>query len=597
VPIPSEHDYSELQSFKYHADTGRYIYVQVEKGLKSFGGYVLGSTAASVVQVPEYPRMLRFMADGALLSLSGEKRIAVVGRNVPGMALEIARVLPDQLQHLVSFNQGTYAKPQLYSLSADQITERFVQKVPFGETDPGKAHFEGVDLGKYFGSGMNAKHGVFLLKLGQLKPEEPKAEVDPQAEDGDAADSADEGNGGNNAMADSEQINDQEEPNVGDSRLIVVTDLGMIAKKSLDGSHDVYVQSIHGGTPTEGANVDVVGKNGQTLLTRVTDASGHVHFDPMDGLTREKTPAMFVVRKGDDLSFLPIGERDRQLDFSRFDIGGERNAKNAGRLSAYLFSDRGIYRPGDAFHVGIIVRAADWSRPLDGIPLLAEITDARGTVVEQRKLRVDTAGFLNVDYTTQESAPTGTWNVNVYIVKDGHADAQIGSVGVQIKEFQPDRMKAEAHLSQSAPDGWVKPDGLKALFSLQNLFGTPAQDRRVEATLTLQPSIPNFRGYPDYRFFDPQRAKDGYSEPLADGKTNDKGEAEFVLDLSKYVNATYQLRFFAKGYEAEGGRSVAAETRQLVSSLDYLIGTKTDGQLDFVQRNAKQSSSAALSRS
>jgi len=349
------------------------------------------------------------------------------------------------------------------------------------------------------------------------------------------------------------------------------------------------VQSIKGGVPVEAATVDVVGKNGQTLVSHATDATGHVHFDPLDGMTREKTPALFIVHKGDDLSFLPIGEYDRALDFSRFDIGGERNAKNAGRLSAYLFSDRGIYRPGDTFHVGIVVRAADWSKPLDGIPLVAEITDARGSVVEQRKLRLDTAGFLAIDHTTQESAPTGAWNVNVYIVKDGKADVQIGSTSVQIKEFLPDRMKAEARLSQSAPDGWVKPENLKAMFTLQNLFGTPAQDRRVEATLALSPSVPSFRGYADYRFFDPQRAKEGYTDALGERKTDDKGEAEFPLDLAKYAGATYQLRFFAKGYEAEGGRSVAAETRQLVSSLDYLVGTRTDGALDFVQRNAKRS--------
>ncbi|WP_018973277.1 MG2 domain-containing protein [Rudaea cellulosilytica] len=589
APIPTEHDYAELASFKYRADPGRYIYVKVDKGLKSFGGYVLGNLVTNIVPVPEYPRMLRFMADGALLSLSGEKRVAVVARNMPGMQLEVGRVLPDQLQHLVSFNQGSYAKPQLYSLNADQITERFVQKLPFGEGDPAKAHFEGVDLGKYFGSGANAKHGVFLLKLGVLKPDEKKAEPDANADEPEAG--ADQEGEGEASYAEGEAAGtDRVEGDMPeDSRLIVVTDLGMITKKSLDGSYDVYVQSIANGAAVAAANVDVVGKNGQTLVTHTTDAGGHVHFDPLDAMKREKTPAMFVVRKGDDLSFLPLGERDRSLDFSRFDIGGERNAKNAGRLSAYLFSDRGIYRPGDTFHVGVIVRAADWSKPLDGIPLIAEITDARGAVVDTRKLRVETAGFLGVDYTTQESAPTGTWNVNVYIAKDGEADKQIGSVGVQIKEFLPDRMKAEAHLSASSPDGWVKPDGLKALFSLQNLFGTPAQNRRVEATLTLTPSIPSFRAYPDHRFFDPQRAKDGYSDPLGERTTDDKGEAEFPLDLSKYANATYMLRFFAKGYEAEGGRNVAAQASQLVSALDYLVGAKTDGALDFVTRDAKRS--------
>ncbi len=574
--VPTEREYEALHSFKFHADPNRYIFVRVEKNLRSFGGYVLGKSSPTVVQVPQYPRMLKFMADGALLSLNGEKRVSVVARNVPGMELEIGRVLPNQLQHVVGFNHGTYAKPSLEPLTADQITERFVQKIPFSQDDPQKAHFEGVDLGQYLDKGGAAKHGVFLLKLAKLKPEEKPQTDDPQADASD--ESSEEGDGeGQGEVDNSSDSNDDGTP-LGDSRLIVVTDLGVIAKKSLDGSQDVFVQSIKTGSPVGDVVVNVVGRNGQTLVTENTPADGHVHFDTLAAFTREKTPAMYVVHKGDDESFLPIGEYDRNLDFSRFDIGGERNAKNSNKLSAYLFSDRGIYRPGDTFHVGLIVRAANWANPLSGIPLQADITDARGIVVESKKIRVSTAGFEEMSYTTQESAPTGGWNVNLYIVKDGKADAQIGSVGLQVKEFMPDRMKADARLSQNVADGWIKPENLKVLFTLQNLFGTPAQNRRVEATLSLQPYFPSFHSYPDYKFFDPNHAKEGYSEPLGDRTTDDKGEAEFPLDLTKYGTSSYQLRFFGKGYEAEGGRNVAAETHTLVSSLDYLIGAKTDRQ-------------------
>ena len=587
-PVPTEHEYDALHSFKFHADPGRYIFVKVDKGIKSFGGYVLGKGRTETMQVPEYPKMLRFMADGALLSLSGDKRVSVVARNVPAMEMEIARVLPDQLQHLVTFNNGTYAKPSLWGIQPDNITERFVQKIAFSANEPGKAQFQGIDLGQYLGAGAAGKRGVFLLKLSVAKPEPPKMEVDPQADE-NAEDDATNGEGMSAAEAEGEGDAETEgaEP-AGDSRLVVITDLGIIAKKSLDGSQDVFVQSIHSGSPIADATVEVIGKNGQTLFTRATDRDGRVHFDALTGLTREKTPAMYVVHKGDDESFLPVGERDRQLDYSRFDIGGERNAKDAGKLGAYLFSDRGIYRPGDTFHVGLIVRAEDWSKPLVGIPLEAEIVDARGTSMEKRKLRLNDSGFDEISYTTQESAATGGWAVNLYIVKDGKTDAQIGSVALQVKEFQPDRMKAEARLSHSVPEGWVKPDDLKALFTLQNLFGTPAQNRRVEATLSLTPYFPTFHNYTEYKFFDPQRAKEGYTEPLGESTTNDKGEAEFPLDLTKYGTSSYQLRFFAKGYEAEGGRNVAAEARTLVSSLDYLIGAKAVDNLEFVNRGAKR---------
>ncbi|TDR48618.1 hypothetical protein DFR29_101238 [Tahibacter aquaticus] len=587
-PVAAEQDYSELQSFKFRADPGRYLYVRVNKGLRSFGGYQLRENSNNVVQVPEYPRILRFMADGALLSLSGEKRVAVVSRNVPGMKLEIARVLPDQLQHLVSFNQGSFAAPELGALSRDKITERFEQKVTFPSDDPTKAHYEGVDLSQYLASG---KRGVFLLKLRDYDPA-TEAEAKSEGEGDDAAVSAPDDSVGEYAEEGGEyegEYGDGEEySELSDSRFIVVTDLGLVTKKSLDGSLDVFVQSIASGAPVEGATVEILGQNGQELVRQSSDAGGHVRFASVDAFTREKSPALFVVKKGDDLSFLPVGKYDRRLDFSRFDIGGIKNARSAGQLSAYLYSDRGLYRPGDTFHIGMIVRAADWSRDLSGVPLEAEILDARGLSVERRKIRLGEVGFEELAFTTQETSPTGSWTVNLSLVKDDEQTQLIGSTSVQIKEFLPDRMKATAHLSQEVIEGWIKPDNLSARVNLQNLFGTPAQNRRVEATLTLSPVLPMFRSWPEHVFHDPQKAKEGYSEPLGEQTTDTEGNAEFPLDLAKYGTATYRLHFLAKGYEAEGGRSVAAETVSLVSSLDYLVGVKTVDNLDYVTRNAER---------
>lgn len=594
-PIAAELDYSEQQSYKFRADPGRFVYVRVGKGLAAFGGYQLADKVDNVLQVPDYPRILRFMADGALLSLSGEKRVAVVSRNVPGMKLEIARVLPDQLQHLVSFNSGTFAQPELGALSRDKITERFEQKLAFESDDPTKAHYEGVDLSKYLASG---RRGVFLLRLrdydpaSEPAPQEAKGEEGVSAPDPYAGSESGEGeysdgeSEGYSSSYDGDSSGEYSELN--DARFVVVTDLGLIIKKSLDGSLDAYVQSIATGAPVEGASVEVVGQNGQALEHASSDATGHAHLASVDAYTREKSPAMFVVRKGEDLSFLPVGKRDRRLDFSRFDVGGIKNARSAGQLSAYLYSDRGLYRPGDTVHVGMIVRAADWSRDLSGVPLQADILDARGLSVDKRKIRLGEAGFEELSFATQETSPTGSWTVNLSLIDQYDNPQLIGSTTVQIKEFLPDRMKATAHLSREVVEGWIKPDDLSARVSLQNLFGTPAQERRVEATLTLSPVLPLFRSWPEHTFFDPQKAKEGYSEPLGEQVTNTEGIAEFPLDLAKYGTASYRLHFLAKGYEAEGGRSVSAETASLVSSLDYLIGVKVTDNLDYVARGAER---------
>ena len=594
--VPTEGEYEAGQSFKYHAEPGQRIYVRVEKGLKSFGGYILGKPRVEVFTVPDYPKLLRFMADGSLLSLSGSKRVSVVSRNLPGMKVEVGRVLPDQLQHLVSLNEGTYSRPSLnYAFSEDHIVDRFEQKRSFPKGDPGKAHYEGIDLAQYLKDG---KRGVFLLHLSsydaaaekKAADAASKAEQGPQAAprasdepEGDAVEGESEG------QSESESEGGENTPDPTDTRLIVVTDLGVLVKRAVDGSQDVFVQSIHDGQPVAGATVSVLAVNGQTLYSEATGAEGVVHFPTLKGLEREKRPVMYLVKKGEDLSFLPIGGYDRQLDYSRFDIGGERNASNQGQLSAYLFSDRGIYRPGDTFHIGLIARAASWTRSVAGVPLQAEIVDPRGVSVKQLAMSMDASGFGELAYAPAETAPTGTWTVNLYIVKDGKAGAQIGSTTVQVKEFLPDRMKVEAKLSQQVPEGWVKPDQLKGLVDVQNLFGTPAENRRVEASLTLRPAWPEFRSWPGYHFYDVRRAKEGYEESLQDGTTDDKGHAEFDLDLKKYADATYQLYFLAKAYEAEGGRSVAAAAQTLVSSNDWLVGYKAADSLDYVSRGTPRS--------
>ncbi|HEX7814150.1 alpha-2-macroglobulin, partial [Dyella sp.] len=599
--VPTENDYASLQSFKFHAEPGQRIYVRVEKGLRSFGGYLSGQATAQAITVPDYPKLLRFMADGSLLSMSGSKRVSVVSRNLPGMRVEVGRVLPDQIQHLVSLNQGNYTRPDLvYGFSEDHIVERYEVKRSFPKGDPGKAHYEGVDLGQYLKEG---KRGVFMLHLSayDAKAEAKKEQAEKAAEDeakngfssGNSAASGDQGEGEGDegegdAPADDDAAADDARPAPQDTRLVVVTDLGMLVKKAVDGSQDVFVQSIASGQPVAGASVAVVALNGQTLYSETTSGDGVVHFPSLKGLDRDKKPVMYLVKKGDDLSFLPIGTYDRQLDYSRFDIGGERNAVSDGALSGYLFSDRGIYRPGDTFHIGLIVRAATWTRSVAGVPLQAEIVDPRGVAVKQVPLSMDASGFAELEYAPAETAPTGTWTINLYIVKDGKTNAQIGNTTVQVKEFLPDRMKVDAHMSQQVTEGWVKPEDLKGEVDVQNLFGTPATDRRVSASLTLRPAYPAFRSWPDYHFYDVRRAKDGYQEDLEDGKTDDKGHAEFNLDLKKYADATYQLYFLAKAYEAEGGRSVAAATQTLVSSNDWLVGYKATDDLDYVSRGASR---------
>ena len=550
--IASEKEYATLHSFRYQAEVGRSIYLEVKHGLRSFGGYLLDKGYDATLRVPEFPKELKIMQSGGILSLSGEKKVSLYARDVEAVRYEVGRVLPGQLHHLVAQNNGNFQNPEFYNyrFSSENITEVFSSVLKLPKLAHGKPQYAAVDLGEYLEGKRDEKRGLFFLKI----------------ESFDAVRKISTGKT--------------------DNRLILVTDLGVLVKDNGDGSHDVFVQSLSSGEPVKDAKVEVVGKNGQPVLTEATDGDGHAHLPKLTSYTREKSPLLYLVKHGGDLSFLPYDRSDRYLNLSRFPIEGVRDDDKPQGLSAYMFSDRGIYRPGDEIRVGLIVKPRDWKQSLSGVPLEVTVEDARGLMVKKDKIRLSESGFEEIRYTTQDASPTGTWNVNVYVIKDGHQGALLGSTAVRVQEFLPDRLKISARLSADSVEGWVSPKDLKARVFLQNLFGTPATGRRVRALLELVPTFPSFSKFRDYRFADPLRAKESVSDSLPDGETNQEGEVEFDLGLSRFAAATYRLRFLANGYEAEGGRSVAAEAQVTVSPLPFLIGFKPDGDLHYVNKGS-----------
>ncbi|MDR0761638.1 MAG: alpha-2-macroglobulin family protein [Campylobacteraceae bacterium] len=566
-PLELKMDDIELEtqnivSFKYKNKPGEYIYVSVGKDIETIGGYKAKSISRAVLNVPEFPKVLKFANEGVLLSLKGEKKVPVFTRNTQGYQLEINRVIPSQLQHLISFNSNWQFSQTSFGYNADKshFTEQFTYNKTLPETNGGEVLYDGVDLSEYLGKNSKDTKGIFLVTLSSWNPEDKRV--------------SDYG--------------------VGGSRMIVVTDIGIVAKRSVDKSHDVFVQSIKEGRAIEGAKVSVLGKNGVTIASEMTDKNGHVHFKAIDDSKPSLYPTLYIVQKDNDLSFLPFdGYADnRRLEFSRFDTGGIQNILERGRLNAYLFSDRGLYRPGDSVNIGSIVRAEDWSIPIGGIPVTASIYDARGQLFKSTYFTIDESGFDELSFTTTPDAPTGNWIVYLHVAKD-YTDKQkagilLGSISVSIKEFEPDRMKAELKLTPSRVKGWLKPAELSAALKVENLFGTPAQNRRVTSSLILSPAAFYFKEYQGYHFYDGYFSKERFDIDLEESKTDENGIAALNLLLEEHEKASYQMAVVAEAFEAGAGRSVASAASALISPNDYLIGAKADGDLGYIKKDGSR---------
>ena len=559
--VSNEREHVELHSFRLQCEPGRQVYVRIDAGLRSFGGYLMARAVDRVLAVPDYPREVHIAYQGALLALSGPKKLVLETRAVAAVRVQVGRLLPDQLQHLVTQSGGDFAQPRFTSAAFDaaNITERYEEIRPVAPLPAGAASYQSLDLAPYLGRPGAAGQGVFLLTVEAYDP--VSARVLPA------------------------RANEATE----DTRLVVVTDLGLIAKRAVDGSQELFVQSIASGAPLPDTLLEVIGRNGAPLLSRRTDAAGHAHFPDLRSYRDEREPVLYLASAGADSSFLPIRSHVEALDLSRFDVGGLSNRAERAALSAYLFCDRGIYRPGDEIRAALIVKTQDWRALPPGLPLRVQITDPRGVAVKRELLHLGSAGFEELRYQTRASAPAGGYTLDVYLLKAGAHEDLLGSLTVRLQEFLPDRMRMSTHFSAEQSEGWVGPEQLQALVTLENLFGTPAAGRRVRASMRLTPADVTFERYHDYLFRDPQAARAGFAEDLSEQTTTEQGRAAFDLNLGRFARATYRVALVVQGYEADGGRAVSAEATQLVSSLPFLVGWKADGALDFIARGAARS--------
>ena len=533
--------------------------------MHGLGGFTLTRAYQTVVAVPEYPQEISFLHKGSLISLSDEKKLTVLIRGVPLVKFSVARVLPGEINHLISQTSGDFDNPTFLndSFNSNDISQIFSEKRAFNIDNPGDVQYTTLDFNQYLTSANSNTNplGLFLISAqGWDKDNDTPTET-------------------------------------GTFRLILITDIGILVKNNADGSHDVFVQSISKGTPVVNAKVALLGRNGLPIVSGTTSTDGHVALPSTNDFTGEKAPTVYLVQNGNDTSFIPYDRDDRLLDYSRFDIAGVNNADTGlNNLTAYLFSDRGIYRPGDKIHFGIIVKQQYAQYQPAGLPLEEEITNPSGDTVFDQKVNLSDSGLMTLDYQPEDTAATGMYTANLYLVKDGQKDSLLGSTQVQVQEFLPDRLKMQTQFVSGKSNtalttlAWLSPDNLTAKVNLWNLFGTPATNRRVSAKIIIEPRELHFAQYPDDIFVDPllnpQQPLKTFTEELTDGSTNDQGEAQFNLNLQRYAQATYQLTFFAQGFEAQGGRAVSSESTALVTPLNYLVGYKPDGNLNYIKQNS-----------
>jgi len=250
----------------------------------------------------------------------------------------------------------------------------------------------------------------------------------------------------------------------GDSNRAIVTlsDIGLTAKRTGDGLV-AWAVSLSKAQPIAGTHLRLYSNKNQLLGEARTDSNGLARIESIN-CARGESAALLLADTapaeagagGSNLTWLALAE-DNQLDTSNFDSSGRDYLREG--YEAFIYTERGVYRPGETVHLRGIVRGGE-GVGTPHFPVRWRICrpDLRDWQCQVAKLDAD--GSAGWDLPLPDDLSVGRWTAQLEIPGDKpegnkSADAStaalLGTASFQIEEFIPNRMKVSLALSQTAP--------------------------------------------------------------------------------------------------------------------------------------------------
>ena len=523
------------------AEAGRGLLVAMKTDLTSTSGLSLQQVRRFILRAPSLNAELNFLQPGNVLVLRGEKKLSLHALGLTSVRWRAERVRDPFLALLA--RDASFEFPDTPFETISEATEG---RMEIAKTAPGEPSFPVLDLAPLLLDGAKQHQGLMRLRLMGYNGEKLVTETE---------------------------------------RLVLVTDMGLVVKTAADGSRTVFVQQLSSGKPVGGAEVRVLGANGLPVISAGTNDQGRADLPAVQGLTREKQPVAVVAvfpGKGSaqDMAWLPLNDSARRVDYSSYAVGGRHSVDDG--LSASVFSQRGLYLPGEALRFGSIVRRFDWQRLPDSMPLEAVISSPTETEVFRQVFPVGKDGLNFFEWTSAEGDAAGAYRLEIRLAGQGSGAPVLGSTTVRIEEFQPDTLALAASFQPGRPKGWIRTGSgsgsIAAQARLDNLYGEPAADHRVRAEFRTQPGKLRFPGYEGYTFHDPLPfSGEPQTLPLSETFTDSGGLARFGLPLNLLRAGTMQGTVLLEGFESAGGRAVTRQLDALFSPLDVAVGYKPEG--------------------
>lgn len=500
--------------------------IQLKAGLPSDIGEKLTKNIDVAVYVPDRKPAVRFTGRAYVLPSRGQQGIPLVSINTAAVSVEIYRIGDRNLAQ--ALQNGDLAR-QLSSWDVETIQNRNGEKIYTGELPVTSKLNAEVTTAVPIGDAVGVlKPGAYVMVAKPLHKNSNN--------DNDVA-----------------------------SQWFIVSDLGLTAFRGNDGIH-TFVRSLADTHPVAGAKVRLVARNNEVLATGETDGKGYARFAA--SLAKGEgglAPAILIAEKAGGIEYAFLDLTTAAFDLSDRGVKG-RDAPGA--IDAYLYTERGIYRPGETVHLAGIVR--DGTGKAVTTPMTLIVTRPDGVTHRSLVLTDKGLGGRASDLNLTSAAQTGTWRARLHADPTSPALAQVSFL---VEDFTPERLD----MTLTAPEGALQPETAKSIkVASKYLYGPPAADLGLEGDIIVKAAAGGVAGYDDYQFGLADEVINPVRQPLANlVNTSAVGTADVpvllpaIPDTARPLEAQVLLRL-----KEPGGRSIERGLTMAVTTPRNRIGIK-----------------------
>ncbi len=319
---------------------------------------------------------------------------------------------------------------------------------------------------------------------------------------------------------------------------VLVSDVGLNVKVETDGTLHVFASDLKTTKPLSGLSVSVYSYSAKLVASGTLDKNGFAVLKPQSTLE-----PMFIITRG-SLGNMQNGylKLTRPLAISHFEIGGEKPEQG---IKGFIYTERGIWRPGDDIHIVFILQDPGKKIPQNH-PVELNLINPRGQNIQSIVLTKSVNGFYYFKTSTASDAPTGNYLAKI---KVGNA---VFTKPLKIEAIVPNRLKTNITYG-NAP--YIDVNLSSLTFQAAWLHGAPASDMKADVSMLLELDKNYFgSSYPDYTFYSPLFVSSSDKNELWNGYLDSNGKKTFSVDFSEYksISGPCKAYFFTRVFEESG---------------------------------------------